>query len=359
MTYSNTRIAIIGLGITGAAITAHLAGAGYSVHAFEQFTPTHPFGSSHGENRLFRCVPAEGEAYVRMAARAFTLWQELERKTGRALFAVNGALDISDSGHGWAERSYALARQYEVQSERLTHSQASVLLPVFDFTPDMDITYTPQSGVLKAEESITAFLDMARKNGAALHYNTVITALDPTHKTITVFGTETQRFDIIIISAGSWVTQLAPDIPVTIEKSTLGWFQSPLPTSTLPGFSYKSDKGGFYGMPGLDGRSYKIGHDRQYNRIDPSNVAPSVLESDKALLQQGLSRRFSALNATNARYAGCKITHAPNGDFIFQRHKDNPDILIFSPCSGHGFKYAPVYGEIAEGMIKGNNPALL
>lgn len=351
MTKHSPAIAIIGLGITGSAIAAHLAERGYKVTGFEQFSPAHGFGSSHGENRLFRRVPAEGEHYVHMAARAFTLWQELERKTGRTLFNINGALDISDSDHGWAEKSYALAMEYGVPSERLSMRKAAEHLPVFDFTPDMDITYTPQSGVLKAEESIIAFLDVAAKNGAALHYNTAIKEIDPLSKTISLQDGQMLHFDIIIISAGSWVKTLVAHLPVTIEKSTLGWFDASVRTAQLPGFSYKSPKGGFYGMPGLNGRSYKIGHDRQYNEISPSGAQPDVLESDKAILQEGLRRCFTTLDAASARTAGCKITHAPNGDFIFDRHPENPDILIFSPCSGHGFKYAPVYGEIAEEMI--------
>lgn len=350
---THPRIAIIGLGITGSAIAAHLARKGYPVHAFEQFEPAHPNGSSHGENRLFRRVPAEGDSYVEMAARAYALWQELEQTSKRKLFEINGALDISDAGHGWAEKSFALAQQYSVRAERIIPEKAAELLPVFKFSKDMEITFTPQSGILKAEESIRTFLDIARENGTALHYNSTITALDPRTKTITLESGAQHNFDILILSAGSWIKNLVHDFPVTTEKSTLGWFfSSSLPTAAMPGFSYKSHEGGFYGMPGLDGQSYKIGHDRQYNEIAPSSTPPEVTELDRAILGQGLARRFIHLREEGARYAGCKITHAPNGDFIFERHKKNADILIFSPCSGHGFKYAPVYGEIAEEMIE-------
>jgi sarcosine oxidase len=34
-------------------------------------------------------------------------------------------------------------------------------------------------------------------------------------------------------------------------------------------------------------------------------------------------------------------------------------VLIFSACSGHGFKYAPVFGELAEEWLKGEPSAEL
>jgi sarcosine oxidase len=37
---------------------------------------------------------------------------------------------------------------------------------------------------------------------------------------------------------------------------------------------------------------------------------------------------------------------APDGDFILDRMLGCPRIIVASPCSGHGFKFAPVIGEI-------------
>ncbi len=36
----------------------------------------------------------------------------------------------------------------------------------------------------------------------------------------------------------------------------------------------------------------------------------------------------------------------PDGDFIIDRLPQAPNIIVASPCSGHGFKFAPVIGEI-------------
>ncbi len=36
----------------------------------------------------------------------------------------------------------------------------------------------------------------------------------------------------------------------------------------------------------------------------------------------------------------------PDGDFLIDRLPGQPNVIVASPCSGHGFKFAPVIGEI-------------
>jgi sarcosine oxidase len=36
----------------------------------------------------------------------------------------------------------------------------------------------------------------------------------------------------------------------------------------------------------------------------------------------------------------------PDSDFLIDRLPGAPNIVVASPCSGHGFKFAPVVGEI-------------
>jgi sarcosine oxidase len=36
----------------------------------------------------------------------------------------------------------------------------------------------------------------------------------------------------------------------------------------------------------------------------------------------------------------------PDGDFIIDRLPGAPQIVVASPCSGHGFKFAPAIGAI-------------
>jgi sarcosine oxidase len=77
------KVAVVGLGIAGLSICARLALAGHDVAGFEQFEPLHERGSSHGDTRIMRLTPGEGDVYVRLARRAAVLWRAWEGLAGR------------------------------------------------------------------------------------------------------------------------------------------------------------------------------------------------------------------------------------------------------------------------------------
>ena len=42
----------------------------------------------------------------------------------------------------------------------------------------------------------------------------------------------------------------------------------------------------------------------------------------------------------------CLYTNTPDHHFLIDVHPDHPHVIVASPCSGHGFKFASVIGEI-------------
>jgi sarcosine oxidase len=42
----------------------------------------------------------------------------------------------------------------------------------------------------------------------------------------------------------------------------------------------------------------------------------------------------------------CLYTAAPDGHFVIDRHPEHPQVVVASPCSGHGFKYTPAIGQL-------------
>jgi sarcosine oxidase len=48
----------------------------------------------------------------------------------------------------------------------------------------------------------------------------------------------------------------------------------------------------------------------------------------------------------------CLFTNTPDEHFIVDRHPDYPQVYVASPCSGHGFKFASVIGEIMADLVE-------
>ena len=85
---------VVGLGGMGSAAAYQLAGRGKRVLGLEQFSPAHDHGSSHGRSRIIRQAYFEDPAYVPLLARAYELWEQLERETDRDLMTLTGGLMI-------------------------------------------------------------------------------------------------------------------------------------------------------------------------------------------------------------------------------------------------------------------------
>jgi sarcosine oxidase len=50
-------------------------------------------------------------------------------------------------------------------------------------------------------------------------------------------------------------------------------------------------------------------------------------------------------------------TNTPDEHFIVDYHPQHPQVVVISACSGHGFKFSPVIGEIAAQLVNDETPA--
>ena len=89
---NNVDTIILGLGAMGSAAIYQLAKRGHRVLGIDQFSPPHPYGSSHGETRIIRQAIGEGQEYVPLVLRSYELWREIEREAGKELLVVTGGL---------------------------------------------------------------------------------------------------------------------------------------------------------------------------------------------------------------------------------------------------------------------------
>src|ERR1044072_3698358 len=90
----NFDVIIVGLGAMGSAAACHLARVGRKVLGLDRFAPPHAFGSSHGQTRIIREAYFEHPLYVPLIQRAYELWAELGKKSGRKLLLQTGGVMI-------------------------------------------------------------------------------------------------------------------------------------------------------------------------------------------------------------------------------------------------------------------------
>lgn len=356
---ASPHVLVLGLGIAGSSIAATLAAKGFPVTAIEQFTPLHERGSSHGDSRIYRRVPHEGEVYVEMAARSWDGWRQWGDKAGEDLLVACGGIDAGPEGSGIVAGSMELGVRYDSRCEMMTGAAVNQRHPHYDLPPAWEAAYHAQSGFVRPDATRTFLHRMAREAGATLLHGTRVIGIDPRPQGVTVrTERETIEADVLIVAAGSWLPRLLPglDLPLQVERRVMAWFQpernEPLSDGRLPVFCLDGE-GGWYGMPTLDGR-VKLGHNHHFNeRIDPDRPTIEPGEADADKLMDCVARYFRGFEPRPSAMKSCVYTLMPDHNFIIDRHPEHANVIVFSCCSGHGFKYAPDYGTIAADLVAG------
>jgi sarcosine oxidase len=341
------RIAVVGLGIAGLSICARLALAGHDVSGFEQFSPLQEAGSSHGDTRIMRLTPGEGEVYVALARRAAPLWRTWEGLAGRPLIEWTGGLMAGPRGSPFVLACQRLSRTPAalLRGDAIhALTRGAIAMPY-----EWDVFRQEDCGVIAADAARTFLLRQAPRWGAKLFHNVRVEA--PIEGPALKVGGSVRAFDAVIVAAGSWAARLLPEFSgrLAVKRRVLGWFATSSPR-LLPVICIDNEVG-VYGMPTPRGL-YKLGLHAVGGATDPDHVrAPD--ERDAAQLSEQAELLLPLHDPRPVRMARCLYTVTPDENFLIAPSAAHERVVLFSACSGHGFKYAPVFGELAEEWLKG------
>ncbi len=349
---------IVGLGAMGSAVACHLARHGQRVLGLDRFTPPHAFGSSHGRTRIIREAYFEHPVYVPLVQRAYTLWLELEQQSGRSLFQETGGLMVGRPDGAVVAGAQRSAKEHSLRHEVLSAAEVRRRFPALQPHDDMIAVWEPRAGVLFPELCVEAHLTLARKHGADLRGNEPASSWAGDGAGVRVVTSKgAYHAAQLVLSAGSWIRSLLPDLklPVAVERQTQFWFEPTHPIWFRPNHCpihiWEHEPGRhFYGLPDL-GDGVKVACHHEGEVTDPDTLNREV-QAEEVAAMQAVVRRFLP-NADGALRSAvvCMYTNTPDGHFLIDQHPAYPQVWIVSPCSGHGFKFSSVVGEVMAGLL--------
>ncbi|HEY3113425.1 MAG TPA: N-methyl-L-tryptophan oxidase [Gemmatimonadaceae bacterium] len=352
---------VVGLGAMGSATLFHLARRGLRVLGLEQYNQGHTFGSSHGDSRIIRETYFEHPLYVPLVQRAHELWRELEKSTGKSLMKITGGLMIGPPGGMVVSGTLRSAREHNLPHEVLTPAQVHERFPAFKLESNLVAVLDPRAGYLDPEACNAAHLAAARDAGADVRFNEPVLEWSAAGDTLTIrTRTETYSGDRLVLTAGGWTKALASDasLPLTVERQSVFWFEPEgstgfYETNRFPIYAYEYKPGHIcYGFPRLPrGVKASIMHSgKTYS--SPENTERAVNGDEVEPLRAALRPVLPELAEAPIRETGvCLFTNTPDHDFIIDFHPRYPRVLISSPCSGHGFKFASAIGELQADLL--------
>lgn len=344
---------VVGLGAHGSAAAAELARRGLRVLGLERFERGHAKGSFVGKSRIIRLAYFEHPDYVPLLRRAWERWGLLERETGAQLLFETGGLYAGAEGSEIVTGSLRSAREHRLAHETLATDDLRHRFPWLRVDDGTVGLFEQQAGYLVPEACIEAHLTVAERHGADLRFGD---PADDWYKDGAGFGVHTaggvrETADHLVLSPGAWMPSMLPDVelPLAVERVALFWYEpkEPAPFRDIPVYIVETGDGSFYGFPYLEDQGLKVARHGSAEKIpDPDRLDRSVRpgEDDRV---RGFVRRYLPQGEGPLRESVvCMYTKTPDEHFVIDTLPNLPGLAYASACSGHGFKFGSVMGEI-------------
>ena len=344
---------IAGSGSVGAAAGYYASKAGLKVLMLDAFHPPHKEGAHHGKNRLIRYAYGEGEKYVPLLLRSQQLWQQFEADAGVRLLHPCGVLNAGPRDSLFMKRLADSAERWSLNAEPLSPQDVTRRWPEITLPDHFEAVFEPEAGYLSSELAVEHWIRLAREQGAAQLFNCPVLKIshaDGVQQVMTGEGNFHGRR--LLISLGSRINDFVPSLPVVRTRKVFAWFQADgrySENNRFPGFSIGLDDGShYYGFPAQD-NALKVGrHDGGQPEVSGGKGSPfGSYPEDGSECFTFLRRCLPGVGGCLSGES-CSYDNSPDGDFIIDTQPDNPDCLIITGLSGHGFKFAPLLGEVAS-----------
>lgn len=365
-------VIVLGIGSMGSSTLYQLAKRGVKVLGVEQFGIAHDLGSHSGRTRIIRKAYFEHPDYVPLLESAYDGWREIEKETNSKLFHDVGLTYIGEPDHPVMKGIKESAGLYDIE---LDQGRVGEEHNPFTIPKAFEHILEPGAGFVIADEAIRSFTNQAQLLGAEIRLREEVLDWRLIDGIVEVRTKEAlYKAKKLILTAGAYTNRLMPEFSGyhTVTRQLLAWVKPKNPELFEYGnlscwvIADKEYPGIVYGFPILPTDKFggngllKIGHHTPGERIKPEDLRNYDPAWEKEKLAEMMTKYLGSNLGEIVSVSECMYTNTPDEHFIIDHLPDSDkNVVIASGFSGHGFKFAPVIGEIlAELALDGgtNHP---
>jgi len=362
---AGTHVAVIGAGAFGGWTALYLRRAGARVTLVDAWGPGNSRASSGGETRVIRGTYGPNQPYTKMAARAMQLWKENQTRWNLKLMHQIGVLWMVTAGDDHFERgSLRVLHDAGIPYEELSVHELAARWPQINLEAVHWGIYEPEGGYLTARVACQAVLDGFLAEGGDYQQAAALPRdLDRgSWDSLSLSNGSKLRADQYVFACGPWLGKLFPETIGNCVRSTrqeVFFFGTPagddrLTDAKLPVWADHRDRF-LYGIPGNQGRGFKIADDTRGPEFDPTSGERTVSAEALKTIREYVGFRFPALkDAPLLESRVCQYENSPDNNFIIDRHPRHENVWLLGGGSGHGFKHGPALGEMMAGLVLGH-----
>jgi glycine/D-amino acid oxidase-like deaminating enzyme len=370
---SKPHIAVIGAGAFGGWTALHLLRGGARVTLIDAWGPGNSRASSGGETRIIRGAYGPDQPYTKLAARAMALWKEHESQWKRKFFFPIGVLWMVEGSGEFERGSLPLLKDAGIRFEQLSTSEMARRWPQISFDQIAWGIYEPESGYLLARTSAQSVVEHFIAEGGEYRQAAVSAQNieggqklesengleNGNQKELSLSDGSKLAADRYVFACGPWLGKLFPRTVrphFAATKQDVFFFGTPANDpryneENIPVWADHSDRF-IYGIPGNQGRGFKLADDTRGPEFDPTSGERLVSEDRLAEARRYVAYRFPGMkDAPLLETRVCQYEDTTDHNFIIDRHPVNQDVWIVGGGSGHGFKHGPALGEMVARLV--------
>src|SRR5438552_1226142 len=367
-----SKVIIVGAGINGVTAAIELKKRRHKVALVDPGPLPHPLAASTDASKAVRAAYGADEEYTELAERAIKLWRKWNKEFGLQFYREVGVMFVCQREMKPGDFEYESFKMLENRGhkiERMNSAQVWKRFPAWNPELYRDGVLEWEAGYAESERAVAKLIERAKSLGVELHEGTRFSQLDESDdrvKGIVLDNGQQIAGHLVVIAAGAWTPYLLPFTKNFFRATGQPVFhlkpQQPelFAAERFPVFGADITTTGYYGFPLNRDGVVKIANHGPGREMSPDSPERLVTRQEEQNLREFLSSTFPVLADAPIVYSRvCMYCDTHDGHFWIARDPDREGLIIAAGDSGHGFKFAPVLGEIiADAVEERQNPLL-
>jgi glycine/D-amino acid oxidase-like deaminating enzyme len=367
-----SRIIVVGAGINGVTAAIELKKRGHDVVLVDPGPLPHPLAASTDISKAVRAAYGPDDEYTELAERSIKIWREWNQEFGTQLYHEVGVMFVRQRELKPGDFEYESFKTLEHRGhkvERINSARSWKRFPAWNPELYLDGVLELEAGYAESGRVVATLIGRAKLLGIELLEGASFSKLDESDVGVSGIVLDTGKriaSDLVVMTVGAWTPYLLPFTKEFFRASGQPVFhlQPRQPElfapECFPVFGADITTTGYYGFPNNRDGVMKIANHGAGREMSPESSKRAVTPEDEKNLREFLSSTFPALADAPIVYSRvCMYCDTHDGHFWIARDPDRRGLIIAAGDCGHGFKFAPVLGEIiADAVEEKPNPML-
>lgn len=366
------RVIVVGAGISGVTASIELRRRGYDVMLVDPGPLPHPLAASTDISKAVRAAYGADEFYTELAERSIPLWRKWNIEFAIELYHQVSVMFVRQQEMkpgDFEYESFKILERRGHKIERMNSTRLWKRFPAWNAKPYHDGVLELEAGYAESARVVALLIARAKSLGVELRESSRFSELDESDDRVAGIVLDNgQRIpgDLVVMTIGAWTPYILPFTrkffrataqPVFHLKPRQPELFAP---ERFPVFGADISTTGYYGFPLSREGVVKIANHGPGREMSPDSSERAITPQEEEDLREFLSRTFPTLASAPIVYTRiCLYCDTHDGHFWIAPDPERIGLIVATGDSGHGFKFAPVLGEIIADAAEGKSNPLL